>query len=66
MKLSSFNNRISYSPIVKDLGHGRYGLRGLKGAEGARWDPAVQPADGSGDDVPRPGDLASFRQPRRR
>ena len=30
MKLSSFNNRIAYSPIVADLGHGRYGLRGAE------------------------------------
>ena len=29
MKLSSFNNRIAYSPIIAELGHNRYGLRGL-------------------------------------
>jgi hypothetical protein len=28
MKASSFNNRIAYSPILADLGHGVYGLRG--------------------------------------
>jgi hypothetical protein len=65
MKPSSFNNRVAYSPIVIDLGHGRYGLRGLGDGAGAgsswRRAPAV-----AGDDVPRPGDLASFRAPRRR
>ena len=44
MKLSSFNNRVAYSPIVTDLGHGRYGLRGADGdgADGrtAVWRPA--------------------------
>ena len=69
MKRSSFNNRISYSPIVKDLGHGRYGLRGVRDAAGpepAGWDTADRPAPAPGDDVPRPGDLASFRRPQRR
>ena len=28
MKLSSFNNRIAYSPILQERGHGVYGLRG--------------------------------------
>jgi hypothetical protein len=70
MKLSSFNNRIAYSPIVTDLGHGRYGLRGLRPASGDAGRTAWPHADGSGaaadDEVPRPGDLASFRPPRRR
>lgn len=69
MKLSSFNNRIAYSPIIKDLGHGRYGLRGVAdpaGATGARWGPARGRAPTPDDEVPRPGDLASFRSPRRR
>ena len=34
MKLSSFHNRIAYSPIVADLGHGRYAIRGRGVAEG--------------------------------
>jgi hypothetical protein len=67
MKASSFNNRIAYSPIVTDLGHGRYALRGLGGRDGEaeeirRIAQAVQ-----GDaDVPRPGDLSASRQPPRR
>jgi hypothetical protein len=67
MKASSFNNRVAYSPIVADLGHGRYGLRGLRDEDGAaqddHWRPAPIPAD---DGVPRPGDLTAFRAPRRR
>jgi hypothetical protein len=69
MKRSSFNNRISYSPIIKDLGHGRYGLRGVRSPDGsgpAGWDHADQPVPGPGDRVPRPGELASFQPPRRR
>ena len=60
MKLSSFNNRIAYSPIIAELGHNRYGLRGL--GNGGR------PGGGSAPDldVPRPGDLPAFRAPRRR
>jgi hypothetical protein len=65
MKLSSFNNRIAYSPIVKDLGHGRYGLRGIREAGGPDLMHADRPV-AAGDDVPRPGDLSSFRAPRRR
>jgi hypothetical protein len=70
MKLSSFNNRIAYSPIVVDLGKGRFGLRGYVEATdpqrpGGAWRAAGQ-APGSDDDVPRPGDLAAYRQPRRR
>ena len=69
MKASSFNNRIAYSPIVADLGHGLYGLRGVSNGERAgheeTWRPAptsaVSPAD-----VPRPGDLESFHPLRRR
>jgi hypothetical protein len=68
MKASSFNNRVAYSPIVADLGHGRYGLRGLRNGDGAApdelWLPA--PASTSDDEVPRPGDLTAFRAPRRR
>ena len=69
MKVSSFNNRISYSPIITERGYGRYGLRGSgsvarpggagdgSGAAGAR--PAR-------DDVPRPGDLEHFQRAQRR
>jgi len=70
MKLSSFNNRIAYSPIVVDLGKGRFGLRGYVEATdlrrpGGAW-RAAGPAAGSDDELPRPGDLAAYRQPRRR
>jgi hypothetical protein len=68
MKLSSFNNRIAYSPIVADLGHGRYGIRGrFAGSEafGVTWRQAEGAGAAADDGVPRPGDLASFR-PRRR
>jgi len=64
MKVSSFNNRIAYSPIVSDLGHGRYGLRGLGGADGeARGLARAGLADA---DVPRPDDLSAFRPAPRR
>jgi len=70
MKLSSFNNRIAYSPIVSDLGHGRYGLRGLSDAHGdpARdaWRAGPDAGATADDAVPRPGDLAAFRPARRR
>ena len=70
MKLSSFNNRIAYSPIVADLGHGRYAIRGRGAAEGEALGAAWRPGGGAGvaadDAVPRPGDLAAFRPPRRR
>jgi len=70
MKLSSFNNRVAYSPIVTEVGHGRYGLRGSNDAAGdggpaGAWREAgfSTPHD---DEVPRPGELAAFRSPRRR
>jgi hypothetical protein len=65
MKLASFNNRIAYSPIVADLGRGRYGLRGAAAAgDGAPpWNAAETHSD---DHRPRPGDPASYRPPRRR
>ncbi|NLE22915.1 MAG: hypothetical protein GX624_09070 [Actinobacteria bacterium] len=60
MKPASFNNRIAYSPLITDLGHGRYGLRGAgPDGNGAGGEPV-------GDEIPRPGDLAAFRPPRRR
>ncbi len=59
MKPASFNNRIAYSPLITDLGHGLYGLRGAGPAGDG-------PADFTEDEVPRPGDLAAFRPPRRR
>jgi hypothetical protein len=67
MKASSFNNRIAYSPIVTDLGHGRYGLRGAGGWDGGT-NEALRPAQAApgGEDVPRPGDLASYRTTPRR
>ena len=69
MKLSSFNNRIAYSPIVTELGHGRYGLRGchVGGGDAAGMRSATgRAAPADGDDVPRPGDLSAYRSPRRR
>ncbi len=67
MKASSFNNRIAYSPIVTDLGHGRYGLRGASGPDGAMEGVRRLAQAGQGDvDIPRPGDLSSFRAPPRR
>ena len=68
MKLSSFNNRIAYSPIVTELGHGRYGLRGYRDGDGdaAGMGRAAGQAAAPDDDVPRPGDLSAFRSPRRR
>ena len=71
MKLSSFNNRIAYSPIVTELGHGRYGLRGSNDAAGdggpeGTWREAGLSTRRGGDEVPRPGELAAFRSPRRR
>ena len=64
MKLSSFNNRIAYSPILQERGHGVYGLRGWNGdvLDGA----AAEGAADAYDDTPRPGDLSHFRSPRRR
>jgi hypothetical protein len=69
MKRSSFHNRIAYSPIVADLGHGRYAVRGRGVAAGealgAKWRPAADAEGAGGAEVPRPGDLTAFR-PRRR
>ena len=71
MKLSSFNNRIAYSPIVTELGQGRYGLRGPRDAAGthdlaATWRATATVAHDASDATPRPGDLAAFRSPRHR
>jgi len=69
MKASSFNNRIAYSPIITELGHGRYGLRGDGSVARPRWAGDAAGEAGAGparDDVPRPGDLEHFQQPRRR
>ena len=56
MKLSSFNNRVAYSPIIEERGHGRYGLRGER----------RHAEDAGTDDTPRPGDLEHFQPLRRR
>jgi hypothetical protein len=70
MKLSSFNNRIAYSPIVADLGHGRYAIRGREvaasEAPGATWRAAEGAGGAAVDEVLRPGELAAFRSSRRR
>jgi hypothetical protein len=60
MKLSSFNNRIAYSPIISEVGHGRYALRGR--GDGGR--PGLHTTSGA--EVPRPGDLGAFHPVRRR
>jgi hypothetical protein len=57
MKASSFNNRIAYSPIIAERGHGRYGLR-----DG----PTVEERPGDGRGVSRPGELDDFRPGHRR
>jgi hypothetical protein len=62
MKLASFNNRVAYSPLISDLGHGRYGLRGA----GTAGDGDGASDGAPEDEVPRPGDLEAFRPPRRR
>lgn len=69
MKLSSFNNRIAYSPIVTELGQSRYGLRGCRDGDGdaaGMQRAAGQAASAAAEDVPRPGDLSAYRSPRRR
>ncbi len=62
MKTSSFNNRIAYSPIIEERGHGVYGLRGCDGASATASDPE----GAADDDIPRPGDLEHFHTTRRR
>jgi hypothetical protein len=68
MNVSSFNNRIAYSPIIAELGHGRYGLRGKGSAahEGRAGDAGEAGPRPARDDVRRPGDLEHFQRPRRR
>ena len=70
MKSSSFNNRIAYSPIIEDLGHGRYGLRGRDRGDGPErghaWHPGQYSADMPTHPCERPGDLETYRPPRRR
>jgi len=58
MSASSFNNRVSYSPIIEEVGHGRYALRGTTCPPRA--------ADDAAGAVPHPGELAHFRSLRRR
>ena len=64
MKLSSFNNRIAYSPILEERGHGVYGLRG--GDDAAAADDAGGGASSAADETPRPGDIEHFRTTHRR
>ncbi len=69
MKASSFNNRISYSPIITERGYGLYGLRGNGSAArpGRAGDEAGKAGAGPArDEVPRPGDLEHFQRPQRR
>jgi hypothetical protein len=71
MKPSSFNNRIAYSPIVTELGQGRYGLRGQRDATATddptgTWRATATAAHDASDATPRPGDLATFHSPRNR
>jgi len=54
MEVSSFNNRIAYSPIIAERGSGKFGLRNgsvARGDEGARPEPDRQ----GGLDEPRAG-----------
>ena len=61
MKLASFNNRIAYSPIVEDLGQGRYGLRGAGAAGNGGGSSERSVGEAAQDaDTPRPGELASL------
>ena len=62
MKLSSFNNRVAYSPLLEARGYGVYGLRGCNG-RGTEEEPG---AASVADDTPRPGDLEHFRPTHRR
>lgn len=66
MKPASFNNRIAYSPLVADLGHGRYALRGANTPESG--DATAPWGAEAGDEacVPRPGELAAVPPQRRR
>jgi hypothetical protein len=57
MKASSFNNRIAYSPIVAERGHGRFGLRDGR---------ASMESTEAGRDVPRPGQIDDARRGHRR
>jgi hypothetical protein len=68
MKLSSFNNRIAYSPIIEDRGHNVYGLRGVDGAaaQGGGAVAAGAAAASAADDTLRPGDVEHFRTTHRR
>jgi hypothetical protein len=69
MKVSSFNNRIAYAPIIAERGHGSYGLRGNGSAAHHGWAGERAGEAGAGparNDVPRPGDLERLRPPRRR
>lgn len=69
MKVSSFNNRIAYSPLITERGYGRYGLRGNGSVAqpGRAGDEAGEAGAGPArDDVPRPGELEHFQPPRRR
>jgi len=69
MRVSSFNNRIAYSPIITERGYGRYGLRGSGSVaqHGRAGDAAGEAGAGPArDDVPRPGDLEHFQPPQRR
>jgi hypothetical protein len=66
MKASSFNNRIAYSPIIKERGYGCYGLRGNGSAARPRRAGGEAGAGPARDDVPQPGDLERFQPPRRR
>ena len=65
VRSSSFNNRIAYSPVVADLGHNRYGLRGLRDGGHPHADPSAG-EDAAAQDESRLGVLAASRPPRRR
>jgi hypothetical protein len=66
MKVSSFNNRIAYSPIIVERGYGLYGLRGNGSRTGRGPAGEEAGAEPDRDVVPRPGELEQSQPPRRR
>ena len=64
MKVSSFNNRMAYSPIIAEYGYGCYGLRGNGGGRGRRAGAAGEGSAHTG--TLRPGDIDGPPPARRR
>ncbi len=66
MKASSFNNRIAYSPIIRELGHGRYGLRGLRAGAAPDGGPRGASPGGAMTNGALPGQLDQLSRQNRR